>query len=254
MFAAASLVAPPLFGVSNKVLPYVPLSAMGTLETEEGFLAGVMNPMFLENRKCHDISIRIDEGKYNADGQYQKQEYYNLDQEFFESIATRVKEKNISDEEIRVAFQSYTMLMLDIAQNPAYESSPETAGLLHNGEPLSQLFLARTRRLKGTHLYRVQMSLMKLMELDTVMSRSFDYIRRQIKTLRSRGWPDCPLPEDQVRKIYQDIDTFIQDERSAVKVLYLLPVCKQGVGLLAHGLFYDDDLVQELTCKILTKL
>ena len=70
MFAAASMVAPPLHGIFNKIIPYVPLSSLTELEKEESFLAGVTNPMFLENRKCYDLGIRIDEGKLQTDANY----------------------------------------------------------------------------------------------------------------------------------------------------------------------------------------
>ena len=58
MFAAASMVAP-LDGMYNKIKPFVPLVAMKTLEVdgEGGFIAGVTNPMFIENRRCYDVSI-----------------------------------------------------------------------------------------------------------------------------------------------------------------------------------------------------
>lgn len=70
LFAAASMVSPPLYGIHNKILPYVPLTAMGTLTGDEGFLAGVTNPMFLENRGCYDVSVRIEQNKLNADSKY----------------------------------------------------------------------------------------------------------------------------------------------------------------------------------------
>ena len=108
IYAFASLVSPPILGIHNKLLPYVPLSAMTKLEGEEGFLAGVMNPMFIENRKYHDIAFRIDVGKLNADLTYREQPYYELDKEFFYTINQRIIEKTITDEEIRQAFQSYT--------------------------------------------------------------------------------------------------------------------------------------------------
>ena len=48
------------------------------------------------------MAIRIDEGKLKTDLQtYQNQDYYNLDQTFFQSIVVRIDEKTITDEEIR---------------------------------------------------------------------------------------------------------------------------------------------------------
>ena len=70
VFAAASLVSPPLYGIQNKIFPYVPLSQMPLLESESGFIAGVTNPMFLQNKRCHDLSCRVDESKLNADASF----------------------------------------------------------------------------------------------------------------------------------------------------------------------------------------
>lgn len=56
MFAAASMLAP-LDGIYNKIKPFVPLAAMNTLDGDEGFIAGVSNPMFIETRRCYDVSI-----------------------------------------------------------------------------------------------------------------------------------------------------------------------------------------------------
>ena len=38
------------------------------------------------------------------------------------------------------------------------------------------------------------------------------------------------------------------------KLLYLLPQCREGVGLIAHGLFAEDENVQKLAAKILMKI
>lgn len=51
------MVSVPLYGVQNKILPYVPLCKMDTLFGDEGFLAGVTNPMFMQNRRCYDVGI-----------------------------------------------------------------------------------------------------------------------------------------------------------------------------------------------------
>lgn len=76
------MVSPPLYGIFNKIRPYVPLVAMNSLIGDEGFLAGVTNPMFIENRKCYDVSIQIDEGRLNADSSIKREPFFDLDIEF----------------------------------------------------------------------------------------------------------------------------------------------------------------------------
>ena len=145
-------------------------------------------------------------------------------------------------------------MILDLATNLAYDNSVDTNGLTHNGTLLSTIFLNRTRRLKNTHIFRSHIALAKVMQLDFHKGVSLSTIKNHMRSLRIRGWPDHPLNDAEVHKIYKDIDTFIQDEASAKKVLFLLPECREGIGQLAHGLFYDDDAVQELTARILLKL
>lgn len=254
MFAASSMIAPPLHGIFNRILPYVPLSQLTELEKEESFLAGVTNPMFLENRKCYDLGIRIDEGKLQTDANYQRQQYYQMDLEFIQTLKIRLNEKNITDEDVRQAFQAYTLTMLDLATRLNYDNSVDSIGMTHHQRQLSDVYLNRTRLLKQTHLYRVHQSLTKLMELDKSQGVALSTLKNHVRTLRIRGWPEGVLTDSEVRQIYKDIDAYLQTEQSAVKLLYLLPVCRQGVGLLSHGLFYDDDLVQRLTLKILQKV
>ena len=227
---------------------------MPLLESESGFIAGVTNPMFLQNKRCHDLSCRVDESKLNADASYERQPYYAIDKEFISALLQRINDRTINDEEIHQAFHSYTQVILDLATNLAYDNSPDTIGLTHNGTPLSTIFLNRTRKLKNTHLFRAHITLTKVMQLDFQHGVSLSTIKNHMRTLRIRGYPEYPLQDFEIQKVYKDIDTFIQDRNSAVKVLYLLPECREGIGLVAHGLFYDDDMVQELTARILVKL
>ena len=59
---------------------------MPLLESESGFIAGVTNPMFLQNKRCHDLSCRVDESKLNADASYERQPYYAIDKEFISAL------------------------------------------------------------------------------------------------------------------------------------------------------------------------
>ena len=70
IFAAASLVSPPLHGIQNKIFPYVPLSGMAKLENETGYIAGVTNPMFLQSTKFYEVCCLVDDGKMKADQNY----------------------------------------------------------------------------------------------------------------------------------------------------------------------------------------
>ena len=88
------------------------------------------------------------------------------------------------------------------------------------------------------------MSMRKIMDLDFTQSVSLANINDRIQTLRIKGLPHGPLTDNEISSIFKDIDTFVQDKTSVIKLLYMLPACRQGVGILAHGLFYDSDRVQ----------
>ena len=92
------------------------------------------------------------------------------------------------------------------------------------------------------------------MDLDMTHSISLASIKSHMRTLRIKGVPSGPLTDYEVNTIYKDIDAYLQDRSSALKLLYLMPACRQGVALLAHGLFYDDERVQHTTARILAKL
>lgn len=85
--------------------------------------------------------------------------------------------------------------------------------------------------------------MVKLMDCDMTHGISLANIKQHMRTLRIKGVPNSPLTESEVFAIFKDINTYIEGEQSAIKLLYTMPLSKQGIGLLAHGLFYDDERV-----------
>jgi hypothetical protein len=58
------MISPPIVGIQNKIWPYAPLMLYDTiLKEKNGFIAGVTNPMFLNNNNCFDLSCQVDLGK-----------------------------------------------------------------------------------------------------------------------------------------------------------------------------------------------
>jgi hypothetical protein len=62
VLACASLVSPPLLGVSSRLHPYAALSNLDFLD-EVGYVAGVTNPVFKQRQAWHDICAEVDLGK-----------------------------------------------------------------------------------------------------------------------------------------------------------------------------------------------
>ena len=113
------MVSPPLIGVLSKLYPYAALSNLGFIE-ESGYIAGVTNPVFKQRVNWYDVCCEIDIGKLKVSKNkdfynYEQEKYFQLDSDFIKSIIARIKYNSINDEEIKKAFESYTLLMLDMA-------------------------------------------------------------------------------------------------------------------------------------------
>ena len=90
--------------------------------------------MFLQNKACYDLLCQVDVGKLlvpkSADLAYEKEAYFKVDQDFISSLIFRIRQNSINDADLRMAFTSYTRLMLDIAVG-------NLTTLKHNGRDLA---------------------------------------------------------------------------------------------------------------------
>lgn len=97
VLACASLVSSALPGIMSRVHPYAALSNLDFIE-ENGYIAGVTNPMFKQRQAWHDICCEIDIGKLkicrnsNDYYDYQKERYYELDQQFIKTLISRIQQ------------------------------------------------------------------------------------------------------------------------------------------------------------------
>ena len=77
--------------------------------------------MFKQKNDWFDACCEVDVGKmrmtqnknyYN----YREEKYFEMDNQFFQTLVQRMKlNHDLSDDEIRRAFESYTLLALDLA-------------------------------------------------------------------------------------------------------------------------------------------
>ena len=86
--------------------------------------------------------------------------------------------------------------------------------------------------------------MLKLMDHDITHGISLANINQHMRLLRIKGMPSGPLSDSEAFTIFKDINTYVESEQSAIKLLHAMPLSRQGIGLIAHGLFYDDDRVQ----------
>lgn len=164
-------------------------------------------------------------------------------------------ERTINDEEIRLAFHSYTQLMVDLAMNLGSNGLPlDETSSTHNGQALNKIFLPRAKRLRQTSCFRAYKNLESLMKQDVHNEVSLGRVSMYLRILRLRAWPHSPIESAELLKILSDIDKFLIDCSSVEKLLYLMPQSREGVGVFAHALFSEDERVQEVAAKILNKI
>ena len=173
VLACAQLVSPPLLGISSKLYPYAALSNLDFIE-EPGYIAGVTNPVFKQRQNWHDLCAEVDVGKLKVSKNkdfynYEQEKYFQLDMDFIRSLIQRLKhnEAASSDEELRKAFESYTMLTLDLAMS----ASDDPKGVLnsdisHENDRLADLLQSRVRRFQKTSLFKVQRFVNKFKDFD----------------------------------------------------------------------------------------
>ena len=100
--------------------PYAALSNNLEFLEDSGYIAGVTNPVFKSRTNWYDICCEIDIGKIKVQRgkdfyNYDQELYYPLDMEFIRPLVIKVKNNQINDDEIKKAFESYTLLLVDLA-------------------------------------------------------------------------------------------------------------------------------------------
>jgi Stabilization of polarity axis len=108
-------------GIAGRVYPYAALSNLEFLE-ENGYLAGVTNPVFKTRAPWYDLCAEVDIGKLKVSKNenfynYETEPYYQVDLEFIKPIISRLKhnEAGSSENELERAFESYTQLIVDFS-------------------------------------------------------------------------------------------------------------------------------------------
>ena len=153
------MVSAPLIGVMQKLHPYFSLLHVDFFKDELGYIACVTNPIFLQSTQWYDICCEIDVGKIRVQKNkdfynYEQQKYHALDMSFIRPLIARIKDDSINDEEIKKAFESYTLLHLDLALHSdeglkpsqmkgASDDAYKIEDLTHENEKLWDILLPR---------------------------------------------------------------------------------------------------------------
>ena len=114
---------------------------------------------------------------------------------FIRPIIARIKENSINDEEIKKAFESYTLLHLDLAlhsdegQKPsmlkgATDEAYKIEDLTHENEKLWDILFHRINRFKKTNYFKIQKYLSFFKEFDLKSNLRLSDVERQLRKLR----------------------------------------------------------------------
>lgn len=263
VLACGQLLSPPLMGgLGCKLYPYAALSNLDFLE-EPGYVAGVTNPMFKQRQQWYDVCAEVDVGKLRVSKNkdyhnYDQERYFNLDLDFIRSLLARLQhnEASSSDEELRKAFESYTLMVLDLSLSIDPSEGPVVPSTIthEGGIRVSDLLLNKVRRFQKTTMFKVHKLNMRVKDLDLKSNLSLCQVEGLIRKLRL-SQTNPAHTDAEVVGIYSQIMRYMQDEDSIIKLLSCLPTCREGgITILASGLFAMSEDVQRLSTEILGRL
>ena len=115
---------------------------------------------------------------------YEQEKHFALDMDFIRSLISKLKhnESGGSDEELRKAFESYTLLTLDYALGA---EEPGSAGLSHEHDRLSEILSSRVKRFQKTNMFKVMKFLQRIKDLDCKSNLSLNQIEVLMRRFRS---------------------------------------------------------------------
>jgi hypothetical protein len=92
------------------------------------------------------------------------------------------------------------------------------------------------------------------MSLDVKNSKGvISFLEGLVKPLRKMSL-SSEMGNLEIFENLERIDKYLQDEDSVVKLLYLMPNFRGGLGLLFEGLYSNNEEIAHLTAKIIQKL
>lgn len=173
--------------------------------------------------------------------------------EFIRSLITRLQhnEASSSDDELRKAFESYTLMVLDLSLS--IEEGPASTITHEIGAKMSDILINRVKRFQKTTMFKVHKLNMRVKDMDLKSNLSLCQVDGLIRKLRLSQISPVNS-EVEVVGVYSQIMRYMQDEDAIIKLLSCLPACRDGgITVLASGLFAQSEDVQRLATEILSR-
>jgi len=222
-----------------------------------GFIAGVTNPIIKQHTSWYDLCCEIETGltiPCNPE-EYKNQRYYQDDREFIEhvfftliyeygKIMGRLVEKQIGEDEIRFSFSEYAQLILDLSLDDylIFDAA--------QSKYLADIQWERIFRLKKTKSYELQLMLRKQKEQRIIEGVSYSILELHLRQLKFRK----NITSAVMSQILDDIKNYMKEEENILEFLALLHNQREGLCLVATGLFSLNDDVCKKTIEVLNKI
>ena len=248
MMASLSMISPPLYGCLKRVFPYCTLSNLDFLQVQ-GFLAGVSNPMFKQRLNWFDICCDVETGQVIANehilNQYKAEQFFNTDKEFINYLLARIRNKEISEEDIRSMFNEYTKIIVDLSLGDydlLFDNSPS--------QSMAESQMNRVNSFKTTKGFETMLSLRLLKEKCITNGKSLKLVETCLRKLEYR----TSIESNELNSILGDINSYMKNDSCINQVLAMLPKFRQGINLLAIPLLSKNQEVARKSRDILTKI
>ena len=159
---------------------------------------------------------------------------------------------DVDDQDLMQAFQNYTQLMIDLAlisEDSMFNYDPKI-------QELVKIYKQRISLMKKTQVFQNQYSMYQLMGYDTKnggQKGEISLVEGIILPIR-KMMLSSEMGNLEIYESLEKVDKYIQDEDSVLKLLYYCPTFKQGISIIAEGLFSNNKEIVKITQKILTKV
>ena len=267
VFASVSLVCPPALGLLSRCYPYATLSNLSFLDVE-GYIAGVANPMFKQRSNWYDVCCDIETCNIILGEKEEKRQrglpYSKCDAEFIRALIQRIKNREVSEEDVCNSFAEYTQILLDLSvgeKDYIFDKEEQAS--------LGELHWKRIYALKKTKLFAIYAKFVQIKESYVRNGVSLRRVERGLRKLKFRS----DISERELTIIYTNIFNYIDaisvridsseseesfrgenDKGEIIQVLAYLPRYREGLHLIAIGLLSKSANIVKLTIGILKKI
>jgi len=247
--ACIHLVSP--LNIVSKVYPFEHLLNTSFLESE-GYIAGVSNPIFRTRKNWWDVCCDVQDGtvvdqslsaKMNKGEELGEAKLQQIDQEFIQEILKKIKDKEITESQLRKYFYEYTKNMIDYFMN-----SSNMIDYAREDKALMEAFDNKSNKWKKTHSFEIyQNYLLRSREVFKVVfaDKFLDVNTALTNFVEKKAFNDFDLLKDYSVLV----DVLADPYKMEVFLKYLLSR-KTDLTVLSAGMISANEEIQNKTAQL----